>query len=386
MPETRRILSCDGGGIRGIITLRCLEALEARVGPCNKYFDMFAGTSTGALIAGSLAVGISVSDLIELYTDRRFEIFSRRLVGFLHPLVTKYSKKALHQVLHEYFGDVTLAELNYDILITAVDTVRSETAYFSSFRLPVGGGARHGTYQKVRLRDAVEASASAPTYFPAHGRFIDGGTTVYNNPAYVAAVEALRYSSDKNRQPPEPSRYDDAPVEVYSFGTGLQARAMEPDEAMRKSGLGWVKYVIGESGNQAGYQQSYVSQSELDIAEQAIAFYRYDLYLTPQVILWAVPGSTIDPETLALDAIDDEHFELMNELGKKYGQRLFPPNFTAPAPPPTPVSSAAAGQAGIVRRTGAAGSWDQYGKPPLPPDYVKDVLAQFDAVDRALDS
>ena len=48
MAKTRRILSCDGGGIRGIVTLRVLEAFESRFGPCYEYFDMFAGTSTGA--------------------------------------------------------------------------------------------------------------------------------------------------------------------------------------------------------------------------------------------------------------------------------------------------------------------------------------------------
>lgn len=322
MPQLRRILSCDGGGIRGIITLRCLEALETRIGPCGRYFDMFAGTSTGALIAGALAHGMPVSKLIELYTERRADIFSRRLFGCLHPLVTKYHKKGLHRILCEYFGDVTLAQLNHDILITAVDTVRSETIYFSSFRLPAGAAARHGTYQKVRLRDAIEASASAPTFFAAHGRFIDGGTTVYNNPAYVAAVEALRYSSDKSREPPEPSRYDDAVVEVYSFGTGFAARAMEPDEA-------------------------------------------------------------IDPETLALDAIDDEAFDLMDALGRKYGAYLFPPGFAAPAPP---SASAAAQRPAIVRRTPARGEWHEYGKPPMPPNYVNEVLAQLDEINRKLDS
>ena len=57
MPQTRRILACDGGGIRGIITLQCLKKLEDRVGRLVQYFDMFAGTSTGAMIAGGLAAG-----------------------------------------------------------------------------------------------------------------------------------------------------------------------------------------------------------------------------------------------------------------------------------------------------------------------------------------
>jgi len=380
--EVRRILSCDGGGIRGIITLRCLEALETRVGPLKEFFHMFAGTSTGAVIAGALAAGISVKELIALYTNRRFEIFSQRLFGCLHPLVTKFKKKPLHRILREKLADITLADLEHDVLITAVDTVRSETIYFTSFRVPGNPGARYGTYRKVRLRDAIEASVSAPTYFAAHGRFIDGGTTVYNNPAYVAAVEALRYSSNRRADPPQPSFYDNAHVEVYSFGVGAQTNCMEPGEAEKKWSICWLTYVIGESSNQAGFEQSYVAQSELDIAEKTIAFYRYDIYLNRMVLQWAVPDSTIDPRTLAPDtALDEARFHLLDEIGKKYGQRIFPRSFTAPTPPAAGVSRAERSRI-IVRREGAAGHWDKFGQPGLPPDYVDQVLAEFREIDR----
>jgi patatin-like phospholipase/acyl hydrolase len=387
MATVRRILSCDGGGIRGIITLRCLEALESRVGSCQSFFHMFAGTSTGAVIAGALAKGMSVGELISLYTDRRFEIFSQRLLGFLHPVVTKFRKGPLHRILRKEIGDVTLAELACDVLITAVDTVRSETIYFTSFQMPGNPGDRYGTYRKVRLRDAIEASVSTPTYFTAHGRFIDGGTTVYNNPAYVAAVEALRYSSNKRANPPQPSCFDGARVEVYSFGVGTQTNRMKPGEAERKCGLGWLKYVINESSNQAGFEQSYVAQSELDIAERTVAFYRYDIFLNRKIVEWAMPGSTIDPRTLEPDsAIDEERFRLLDEIGKKYGQRIFPPSFIPPAPPALPASGApGAQQTRIVLQQGAAGHWDKFGQPALPPDYADQVLREFDEVDRRLD-
>ena len=81
MPQTRRILACDGGGIRGIITLHCLKALEERLGVERLclYFDMFAGTSTGAMIAGSLASGARVSEIIDAYVnDRRRSQRQRR--------------------------------------------------------------------------------------------------------------------------------------------------------------------------------------------------------------------------------------------------------------------------------------------------------------------
>jgi hypothetical protein len=379
--QTRRILSCDGGGIRGIITLRCLEALEARFGPCTRHFHMFAGTSTGALIAGALAHGIPVARLIELYAERRREIFARTFAGLLHPLGTKYSAKGLRRVLKEFFGERRLAELDHDITITAVDTVRAETTYFSSFRLPGAGDARHGSYRDVRLRDAIQASAAAPTYFPAHGRFIDGGTTVYNNPAYMAAVEALRYSSDKKADPPQPSAYDGAPIEVYSFGTGIVRNEMQPGEAMEKTGFGWIKYVLNVGGDHANHLQSYVAQSELDIAQDAVTFYRYDLYMTPDMIEEARPGSGIDPRHLTLDAIDDESFALLDALGSAFAGRLLDKGLFDPLGTPEAPTSGE-WQAGIVRRHNTVGRWVRYPEFAMPAGYVDEVLREFEAIDR----
>jgi len=369
MPQTRRILACDGGGIRGIITLRCLEALEARVGPLYQYFDMFAGTSTGAVIAGSLAAGIPIDKLIQTYIDKRREIYARSPLWWAWPLVTKYRKRPMHRFLMETFEDRTLADLKRDILITAVDTVRSETTYFTSFLKLGSPTGRYGTYQNVRLRDAVEASASAPTYFRPHGRFIDGGSTVYINPAYVAAVEAMRYSSDRKQN--QPSRYDNARIEVYSFGTGAFARSMRKGQAMKTRSLCWVPYLINESASQAGELHSYVTHSELDIAQQSVILYRHDVYFTRKVLQEAMPGSEIDPERLDLDAVDDERFGLLDAIGKMYARRLFaapdgdwnPPATTFPAP----RASNPAVSAAIAARAGAAGYWDQYGREPMPP-------------------
>ena len=376
----KRILCCDGGGVRAIITLRCLQAFEKHVGAsCHDYFDMFAGTSAGAEVAALLALGTTVDEAIGLLRDRRAEMFVRTPLSFLHPLVTKYQKKPIHRFFMELYGaDRKLRDLDRDILITAVDTVRSETTFFTSFRLP--GGGRHGTYRDVRVRDAVEASAAAPTYFQAHGRFVDGGVGAFNNPGYVAAVEALRYSSDRER---EPSAYDGAELEVYSFGTGLQMHAMAPDEAMGKSGIGWALYALGEGGDQAGRLQSYVAQSELEIAERVITFYRYDLYLTDAVIQQAAPGATIGPDELTLDAYDDERFALLDRLGSFYAAYLARNNFFIQ--PSLASTVAAPSHAAIVREGRSSTRWDEYGKPPLPADYVQQVLAQFDAVDSEFD-
>ena len=362
--DQRWILSCDGGGIRGIITLRCLEALEERLGSgCLEIFDMFAGTSTGAIIAGALASAqLGVSDLIKLYRERRKEIFDRSLLGFLHPLVTKYKKKPIHRLLRESLDDRTLEECPKDILITATDTVRSETIYFSAFHSR--DASRYGTYKAVPLRHAIEASVSAPTYFPAHGRFVDGGVGVHNNPAYVAAVEALRYSYDKAQGQTSP--YAESKVFVLSFSTGAQTGAMEAGEAMSTSSLGWAKYVLDEGLSQASYQQSYVCQRELDGAEHVVTFYRYEVFLTPSVL--AMAGVTaFDPGRLTLDAIDDASFDVLDRIGAAFGSELKKNAFFIGSPQPP-----------------AAGHWERLGSPALPGNYLETILHEFWEIDQTL--
>ncbi|HEY6821391.1 MAG TPA: patatin-like phospholipase family protein [Burkholderiales bacterium] len=381
-PKKRRILSCDGGGMRAMITLHCLKAFELEVGKtCFEYFDMFAGTSGGAEVIGLLAQGTSVDGVIDILTNRRDDMFSRWIIGnYPWPLVTKYRKRPIHLLFKEiYDAKRRLCDLDRDIMICSVDTVRSETAFFTSFRLP--GGGRYGTYKDVRLRDAVEASMSAPTFWKAHGRFVDGGIGTYNNPCYAAAVEALRYSSD--RENGQPSIYDGAEIEVYSFSAGNVMNAMAPDEAMRTGSLCWLRYLLSAGIDQAGYQQSYVSQSELDFAERAVKFHRYDFYITDEVIQDAWRGCQIKADELAIDAHDDESMELLNKLGEYQARHLKENGFFMGGPSPSPVSASA--QSALAKRPAGGNRWDQFGKPPLPANYVQEVMAQFDSVDKLLD-
>ncbi len=244
----RMILCLDGGGVRGIVTLQALKSLEDETGgKCIDIFDMFAGTSTGAIIAGALAWGVSVDDLIKLYHEKHKIIFSRSkkwvattaggaaagaglgaLIG--GPLgaviggtlgavggyfgsrsgliVPKYDNKALICILKSIFGDDTLAHCHRDLFITSKDTVRTETTYFTAFHpSPRPRDEKkmedwlknvRGTYKDVALASAIAASAgSAPIYFKPVGRFLDGGVGSFNNVSYAAPVEALRYSAEK---------------------------------------------------------------------------------------------------------------------------------------------------------------------------------------------
>ena len=330
--EDRWILSCDGGGIRAIVTLHALAAFEKYFQKsCLELFDMFSGTSTGAIIAGSLASGkLSVSQLIDLYRTRRYEVFSRNFWSYpLYRLAIKYRKAPIHRLLCEKLGNITLAECPRDILITATDTVRSETTFFSSFRHPqppLPAAYSYGLYASLPLRHVIEASLSAPTYFPPHGRFIDGGVGVHNNPCYMAAVEALRYSFPDD-VPAEARRYQPGKISLFSFGTGAESNHMKPGEAMKKWNIGWLDYVIGEGMDQANVQQSYVTQEELDAREGSLSFYRYQFLLreddeTRQDIKRLLGEALPDDFSLrgiAVDSIDEKTVGLLDRLGVAFG-------------------------------------------------------------------
>lgn len=323
--DDRWILSCDGGGVRGIITLHCLRAFEQFFDgtDCHEIFDMFAGTSTGAIIAGSLASDcLKIQDLIELYSGQREDIFARSFWSYpLGRLATKYRKESVHRLLYDRFSDRTLAACPKDIMITATDTVRSETIFFTSFR-----SSKFGTYRNLLLRHIIEASLSAPTYFPPHGRFIDGGVGIHNNPCYVAAVEALDYSA----KTPAQSHYRPGKVVVFSFGTGAESNHMEPGEAMQKSNLSWIGYVIGEGMDQASVQQSNVMERQLDRMEDHAVFYRYQIFLRDEreskkrleAILGEPIPEGIDLRNLPLDAVDEERFGFLNHLGERFANHL----------------------------------------------------------------
>jgi hypothetical protein len=287
---------------------------------------MFAGTSTGAIIAGSLASKkFSVKDLIEFYTEERSQLFSRSFWSYpFGRLATKYRKEPIHQFFYDRLGNLKLEDCEKDILITATDTVKSETTYFSSFQ--AGTQNAFGLYRTLPLRHVMEASMSAPTYFPPHGRFIDGGVGVNNNPCYIAAVEAMRYS---HVQRPSPI-YQPGNIAVFSFGTGAESNHMEPEDAMQRSNLGWIDYVIGEGMDQANVQQSFVVEEELDEIEGSVIFYRYQVYFSDHIEtrkrLGELLGEAIPDDfqlrSIRLDSIDEDSFSFLDRLGEGFGKRL----------------------------------------------------------------
>ena len=202
-----KILTCDGGGIRGVIPAAIIAAIEARAGnPARELFDLIAGTSTGGIIACGLAAGLPASTLGDFYSQKGGAIFNRSLVdqgtnpaGVRCP---RYDPAPLEAALLGVLGGTWLSEVPCDLAIPSYcmalpagwDSPSTRTPWvFSTVN------ARKDPRYDFLLRDVARATSAAPTYFPLARitnrggeafAFADGGLFA-NNPAMVALTRAM---------------------------------------------------------------------------------------------------------------------------------------------------------------------------------------------------
>src|SRR5262249_28805124 len=153
--------------------------------------------------------------------------------------------------LKELVADETLEQAcdrtGLDLLITAHDVAEGEETFFSYLheRPP-----EQNRYASVLLRAAMEVTMSAPTYFTPLERFVDGGTTTFNNPALAAILEAVQFGS---------GQYVMNRLSVFSFGTGCRTELLQPEQVSNPPGPDvpfWLTWVMNESGNDASDMQS----------------------------------------------------------------------------------------------------------------------------------
>lgn len=218
---TYRILSLDGGGLRGLITARLLQRIGEESGHADwlDRVDLIAGTSTGGILALGLASGMTPQRIAELYLDTGAKIFDDSLwdnIRDLSKLVgADYSNKPLRRALIGLFGDTTLRQLRTKVTIPAFDldnqaadpAKRSwKPKIFHNFPGADSDGA-------VSVVDVAMYSSAAPTYFPSVDGYIDGGVFA-NNPSMVAIAQAI---SSRNESA-DRCALDD--IVLLSVGTG----------------------------------------------------------------------------------------------------------------------------------------------------------------------
>jgi len=227
--ETKRILSLDGGGIRGALTLGYLKRMEdilkaksdnpAAFRLCH-YFDLIGGTSTGAIIATSLAIGLTVDEITRMYMSLGNQIFKNK---WLHrdAIYARYSDRRLTMELKALFKDITLGD---DRILTGLCIVAKRIDTNSTwFFLNNPAGTYYGYNKQLNLWEIVKASASAPSYFmpvlidvgnEEKGAFVDGGVSLSNNPAFsllmVSQLKGFNYNWGLGEDN----------IQLYSVGTG----------------------------------------------------------------------------------------------------------------------------------------------------------------------
>lgn len=209
-----KILSIDGGGIRGVYPAHILYCMKNRLGNINisKHFDMIAGTSTGSIIAAAVACEKDPADVVALYREHGPKIFVRKNsclpVIIQSAIYSLYSNKHLKIILKNIFGDIKLGDIKKPLLLPSTDVGNGGVHVFKS------AYSEDFTRDKdVFLRDAILASCSAPTYFNPMAvkeyLLADGGLWA-NNPSLAAVIDAQRRLN-----------VNLSDIRVLSIGTGL---------------------------------------------------------------------------------------------------------------------------------------------------------------------
>lgn len=239
-----KVLSIDGGGMRGLVPATVLAEIERRTGqPIAQLFDLVAGSSAGGLLALGLCKPTQhgpqyrAADLVRLFSTEGPRIFyrspARTLCSLDGMIDEKYSADGLEDVLNEYFGDARLSQAATDIILPSYELGSRQAFFFKSRK------ARLDNADDFLMSQAARATTAAPTYFEPpqlHSSlgelaFTDGGV-VANSPAMCAYAEARKHY---------PEATD---ILLVSLGTGDSAKPI-PYASARDWGIAqWIAPLI----------------------------------------------------------------------------------------------------------------------------------------------
>jgi len=274
----RRMLSLDGGGIRGLLTLQVLAKLEKELAEhygspdfrLCQFFDYVGGTSTGAMIAAGIATGMKIEAILEFYEQFGQQAFTKR--KWYERWQTLYDNGPLEQQLKSVFNDgysnqadpnIIDRRLTPDSLETLLLAVTRNATTDSAWPLSSNPSAKYNDMTRadcnllIPLWKLVRASTAAPAYFPPEVVawdpeddsksfvFVDGGTTAYNNPAFLmtrmATEPAYRLGWERGEDK----------LLVVSIGTGSApvkgATVEDPESNLVEAAINTLKSVMGQA-------------------------------------------------------------------------------------------------------------------------------------------
>lgn len=302
-----RILSIDGGGIKGVFPAAFLAAIEERLStPISQYFDLIAGTSTGGIIALGLGLGFSAKELLHFYIEKGPKIFPASgrhwTKRWQNLFKSRYASTTLRMSLTEVFGDSTLGESSSRLVIPTFNANSGEIHVYKTPHNP-----RLEMDYCIKAVDVALATSAAPVYLPPHISpegipFLDGGLWA-NNPTGMAVVEAIAILGVARES-----------IEVLSLGCTREPK----DFTHTGTGLiGWARAAI----NAAMTGQSFGAMGTAYLLAGHEHVHRFD----PIV----VPGRFSLDNATALDQLRAFGYEEARQAIPKLRERFF----SAPSEP-----------------------------------------------------
>lgn len=306
-----KILSIDGGGIKGIFPATVLAELEDRYlngGSVADHFDLITGTSTGGIIALGLSLGLRARDIANLYINRGCEIFppyAPTLFGKLRSywggarnfVYHRYDRLALESLLRDTFQERLLGDAKARLCIPSCDG-RYGDVYI--FKTPHHPDYKRDQHEKMTV--VAAATAAAPTFFqPLDSggyRFLDGGLWA-NNPVMVGLVDALAcFDVDRHN------------IKILSLGCGDEPYTVS-DRMMRLGGLVSWSHVI--HGAMAFQSKNALGQAMLLVGADRV------VRLTPPQ---SNPAISLDDWKRARRSLPDDAASAVNRDGERVARQF----------------------------------------------------------------
>lgn len=266
-----KLLSLDGGGIRGLVTAVILSSLEEKLNEqylkkfkqaperpirIAQVFDMLAGTSTGGILGCLLLIPdpavphyplYSANEAIDLYLKKGGQIFTKSTPGRM-PLGStffgaKYTNRQIETLLEEYFKNMRMSELLRPCLITSYDIEKRRAVFFSQH-----DAKEKGKMYDFLVKDVARSTSAAPTYFPP-GRAASEASLIYhtidgglfaNNPTMCAVIESMKLFRNEETE----DLLNPGQLFVLSIGTGTVQKQYKYDKAQGWGTVNWISPII----------------------------------------------------------------------------------------------------------------------------------------------
>lgn len=344
-----KILSIDGGGIRGIIPCIILKEIQSRLRrDISNTFDVIGGTSTGGIIALGLTTRMPGNrnrnafrpiDLLKLYRDDGKKIFGFRhykssmddilslLPKFSDALDKPYDVQGLEKLLQDKFGNAMLNETLTKVIITSYDINKGEAFYFSSRQ------AIQHKNENFFLRDVARATSAAPTFFSPkeikrendHLVLVDGGVFA-NNPSLLAYAEAKQVWYEQGKKVFSTTEVDDTekpipndrdlPFLMLSIGTGQYKKQIKKDKLNKAKD--WIEPLLKQIFMESASESAHYTMKHLlpDFLDGTPRYYRLNVDLPYNIDMDDVSeGNIKNLETLTEEYIaKTKTQELLDEI------------------------------------------------------------------------